>query len=326
MSHVEPATRQSRPRPKKPSGAASLCLTVAGMCVYFHGAERIRLEPPKGRHTMFLRASPHDGPCIETIDIEVLAGKVPRPDLLEPVFTTGDGWSMHRDASRYVIHPGPSRPNEGSLWTLTTDLGFRRGRVYCSDALLELAGRVTLARHVVQYPLDQLLIIHMAAARSAALLVHAAGARLGAQGIVFAGPSGAGKSTVTRLLGGDGIMPSSRFLSDDRVVLRRFGSRLSVFGTPWHGDAGAALNESTTLGAVCFLRHADRTALRALGHDEALERLLPVASVPWYHPELAAKTLDLCEFLLANYPVYELAFRPSADELADVLSESLLEP
>jgi len=134
--------------------------------------------------------------------------------------------------------------------------------------------------------------------------------------IAIDGPAGAGKSTITRLLTEHANM---RFLSDDRVVVRRFGSKLSVFGTPWPGDAGVAINESAPLKAVCFLRHAESTGFRELRPEEALEQLLPVVSVPWYQRDLADNALQLCDFLIGRYPVFELAFRPRADELVTVL-------
>jgi hypothetical protein len=104
-------------------------------------------------------------------------------------------------------------------------------------------------------------------------------------------------------------------------MLRRFGGKLSMFGTPWPGDAGVAVNESVPLKALCFLRQADATSLRPLKPEEILQRLLPVASIPWYEPELSNKALNLCEFLIERYPAYELSFRPQANDLALVLDE-----
>ncbi|MDX1431233.1 MAG: hypothetical protein R3286_02175 [Gammaproteobacteria bacterium] len=299
-------------------GAAALCLTVAGMCLYFRGAERIRMSAPPECYSTFLRESPVDGPCIDTVDLEIIAGEVPRPDLLTPVFDTGGAWSMLSDDRRCVFRLQPRANGAKPLWSLTTDLEFRRGRVYCSDTLLSDEGRVILARNLIQYPLDQLLFIHAAAARARAMLVHAAAGIVGGRGVLFAGPSGSGKSTVSRLLLESRSM---RFLSDDRVAIRRFGARLSVYGTPWPGDAGAAVNESAPLDAVCFLRHGNSTELRQLAPSETIERLLPVVSVPWYRPDLAEQPLELCAYVLENYPIFELSFRPDARELGAALDE-----
>jgi hypothetical protein len=315
----ETLRKRSRAQARELPGAASLVLSVAGVCLHFRGAERIRLAAPAEVYSHFLRASPVDGPCIDTVEMEVLGGEVPRLDLLETIFRTGDAWTLLRDERRFVFRMQPNGDASApALWSITADREFRRGRVYCSEKILSASGKAVLARNIIQYPIDQLLIMHVAAARAAGLLMHAAGGNINGQGVLFAGPSGAGKSTVTRLLSENEGM---RFLSDDRVVLRRFGERLRVFGTPWPGDAGAVLNESMPLKAICFLSHAETTGLRELDSAQALERLLRVVSVPWYQPDLAESTLALCEFLLERYPVYELSFKPVAHELSSVLDD-----
>jgi len=304
--------------PRKLPGTTALCLSVAGVCLHFRGAERIRLAAPIDCYASFLRASPADGPCIDTVDMEVIQGAVPRPDLLEPVFDTGDAWELWADERRCVFQTRVRQDDGRPLWSMTIDRGFNHGRIYCSEKAFVSSGRSILARHIVQYPLDQILMIHVAAARSAALLLHAAGGTIDGAGVLFAGQSGAGKSTVSRLLGNGSNV---RFLSDDRIMLRRFGGRLSMYGTPWPGDAGIAINESVPLKALCFLRHADDTRLRRLKREDVLQRLLPVASIPWYESELADKALSLCEFLIDRYPAYELAFRPQANDLASVFDD-----
>lgn len=316
MSDIPTPPKTSMAMPREMPGTSALCLSVAGVCLHFRGAERVRLAAPIDSYSTFLRASPADGPCIDTVEMEVIEGDVPRPDLLEPVFDTGDAWELWADDRRCVFRTRLRQDDQRPLWSMTIDRGFNHGRIYCSKNVFVASGKSMLARHIVQYPLDQLLMIHVAAARSAALLLHAAGGRIDGRGLLFAGQSGAGKSTVSRLLGnGD----SARFLSDDRVMLRRFGSKLSMYGTPWPGDAGIAVNESVPLKAICFLRHADGTSLRQLNPEEVLHRLLPVASIPWYEPGLSEKALDLCEFLIEHYPAYELSFRPQANDLSSVL-------
>ena len=318
MNSAPPPRKSSTATPKTMPGMTALCLGVAGVCLHFRGAERIRLTAPIGSYVTFLRASPSDGPCIDTVEMEVIEGEVPRPDLLEPLFDAGDAWELLADERRCVFRTRIREAGGQPLWSMTIDRGFNHGRIYCSKQVFVSSGKSMVARNIVQYPLDQLLMIHVAVARSAALLLHAAGGRIGGNGVLFAGQSGAGKSTVTRLLADT---EGARFLSDDRIMLRRFGGKLSMFGTPWPGDAGIAVNESVPLKAVCFLRQADTTSLRLLKPEEILQRLLPVASIPWYEPALSEKALNLCEFLIEHYPAYELSFRPQANDLALVLDE-----
>lgn len=318
MSESPTPRQSSTPNPRKLPGTTSLCISVAGICLHFRGAERVRLAPPLDCYSTFLRESPADGPCIDTVEMEVIEGEVPRPDLLEPVFDTGDVWELWADARRCVFQTRVREDSGQPRWSMTVDRGFNHGRIYCSKEFFECSGKSVLAKNIVQYPLDQLLMIHVAAARSAAVLLQAAGGTIDGGGVLFAGRSGSGKSTVSRLLGnGHG----ARFLSDDRVILRRFGGKLSMYGTPWPGDAGIARNESAPLKAICFLRQADGTRLRRLNPDEILERLLPVTSIPWYESRLTEEALSLCEFLIERYPAYELAYRPRANDLSSVLDD-----
>ena len=300
-------------------GTTALCLSVGGVCLHFRGAERVRLSIPVDCYSTFLRASPADGPCIDTVEMEVIEGKVPRPDLLEPLFDTGDAWELLADDRRCVFRTRTREVDGEPLWSMTIDRGFNHGRIYCSNAAFVSSGKSMLARNIVQYP-----------SRSAfddscgrGPLGSAPAARRRRQNrwqwrVVFAGQTGTGKSTVSRLLGGEN---GARFLSDDRIMLRRFGGKLSMYGTPWPGDAGIAINESVPLKAICFLRHANGTSLRSLKPEEVLQRLLPVASIPWYESGLTEKALNLCEFLIERYPAYELSFHPQANDLATVLDD-----
>lgn len=250
--------------------------------------------------------------------MEVVQGEVPRPDLLSMVFNTGDTWSLLSDSRRHVFRMNVTSETALPDWSITVDRGFNHGRIYCSENLIKPSGKSHLAHGIIHYPLDQILAVHVGLARSASMLMHAAGGSIDGHGLLFAGAGGTGKSTISRLLGN---ARNARFLSDDRIVLRRFGSKLSMFGTPWPGEAGVALNESVPLKALCFLRHGNTTELTRLGPSEARERLLPLATVPWYEPALADRANDLCDFLISRYPAFDLSFRPEADEIESVLND-----
>lgn len=250
--------------------------------------------------------------------MEVVEGEVPRPDLLSPVNQSDDTWSMLSDERRHVFQMKTQRDTDVPEWSITVDRGFNHGRIYCSDKLIEPSGKSRLAHGIIRNPLDQILVIHMGLARSASMLLNAAGGSIDGHGVLFAGATGTGKSTISKLLG---KAPNARFLSDDRIVLRRFGSKLSMYGTPWPGDAGVAVNESVPLKAICFLRHGNRTELTRLDAEDAHSRLLPVTSVPWHEPALADRAKSLCDFLVDRYPAFDLSFRPEADELESVIED-----
>ena len=310
--------KRSEAHPKELPGTTALCLSIAGLCLHYRGGDRIRLAAPAQCYSTFLRASPADGPCIDTVEMEVVEGEVPRPDLLSMVVNTGEAWSLLSDARRHVFQMNVESDSSAPNWSITVDRGFNHGRIYCSEKLITSSGKSRLAHGVIQSPLDQILTVHVGLARSASMLMHAAGGSIDGHGMLFAGSAGTGKSTISRLLGS---IRNARFLSDDRIVLRRFGSKLSMYGTPWPGDAGVALNESVPLKALCFLRHGNTTELTRLGPNEARERLLPLATVPWYEPSLADRAERLCDFLISRYPAFDLSFRPEAEELESVIGD-----
>ena len=97
------------------------------------------------------------------------------------------------------------------------------------------------------------------------------------RGYFFPGKSGAGKSTLSRLLlGRDNI----GMLSDDRVVARKIKGRFEVFGTPWAGDAEIAENKNVPLSGIFFIHHAEENMIKEIKPREAIERLMPVTSIP----------------------------------------------
>ena len=316
MNDASIPLKRSHARATQLPGATSLCLSVAGLCLHYRGAGRIRVAAPTQSYSTFLRASPADGPCIDTVEMEVVDGEVPRPDLLTTVFDTGHPWSLLSDERRHVFQLKVESQGAKPPWSITVDRGFNHGRIYCGEKMMTSSGKSRLAHDVIENPLDEILMTHVGLARSASMLLHAAGGSIDGRGVLFAGPAGTGKSTVSRLLG---KANKTRFLSDDRIVVRRFGSKLRMFGTPWPGDAGVALNESVPLKALCFLRHGNTTELTPLDPETARDRLLPVVSVPWYMPSLAERAHELCDFLVGHYPAFDLSFRPEAGELEAVL-------
>jgi len=99
-------------------------------------------------------------------------------------------------------------------------------------------------------------------------------------------------------------------LSDDRMIVRKIDGNFKAYGTPWPGDAGIAVNKSVPLRAMLFLHRGKQNEIRELTPQQALEQLLPVASIPWYDRDVLPDILDFCDDLITNVPSYELHFRP----------------
>jgi hypothetical protein len=229
----------------------------------------------------------------------------PLPDHRE-VFRCNAWKMLHAGDRRRVIRTaGPDRP---PLWVADTGEDF-------GDVTLwrEPAGESS-RRNPVCYPLDQILLVHHLASRQG-VLVHSAGAVVDGRAYILAGRSGAGKSTISRLISGD---PRIRMLSDDRVVIRRGEGVDAAWGTPWPGEAGIALNESAPLGGLLFLEKSERNTIESISSAEALTRLLPTASVPWYDTSLMTGLLDYCGSMAKAARCAVLEFRKDG-HLADLL-------
>jgi serine kinase of HPr protein (carbohydrate metabolism regulator) len=154
-------------------------------------------------------------------------------------------------------------------------------------------------------------------ARKGGAIVHAAGASICGQGMLFAGPSSAGKTTLSGLLAGQEHI---ELLSDDRMVVRRMGDQYLAFGTPWPGEAGVAVNQGVPLSALFFIYHGTDNRIREIPAQVALERLLPVASIPWFDRDVLPTALSFCDDLLSHIRAYELHFERSST-VADTLRE-----
>lgn len=150
------------------------------------------------------------------------------------------------------------------------------------------------------------------------LLLHAAGIAIDGAGHVFTGPSGAGKSTVARLAAGRGEV-----LGDENVVLRLGSAGPELFSTPFWGHSTPPamirrINRRIPLTAVYLLVQAPDFALSRLTTPAAVMALLTTEKVATERTESADAWLAAAERLIAQVPIYQLAFRPTV-ELWDFL-------
>ena len=254
------------------------------------------------------------------IAVRLEVGDASLPPDLTPVFDTGESYVIGTDGDFYYLTLQPGRLSGQQLWTAQIARDVTSVTVYCGERMVSRAGDGITLSNPLTYPLDQILLMHVLARHEGAL-VHAAGASIGGKALMFAGRSGAGKSTLSRLLDG---RPGLELLSDDRIAVRKVGGTFTAYGTPWPGDQGAALNEKAELCGICFLRHAGTNRIEPLTPGEAIERLLPVTSVPWYDRDAVSGALPFLDDLLAHVPAFDLHFTPGAGvaELAEDLLQT----
>jgi hypothetical protein len=101
-----------------------------------------------------------------------------------------------------------------------------------------------------------------------------------------------------------------RLLSDERMIVREMDGTMRAFGTPWAGTAGIARNGNAPLAGICFLKHGQSNHIEKLAAGKALEKLLPLVSIPWYDPDTAAPLIAFAKRLASRIPAYEMNFTP----------------
>jgi hypothetical protein len=221
----------------------------------------------------------------------------------ELLFDSGGVWKLYRDGAcrRFVFFSpalGPL-PYEEATFAGDFTSGVATLRRSCFQAAQSLIP--------LQYPLDELLLQGLLA-RGRGAELHACGIIDGSgRGLLFVGQSGAGKTTTARLWEG---ASGTKVLSDDRIILRRAGSRFVMYGTPWHGEAALADPSSAPLGGVFFLEHGPANALLPVRGAAAATRLFASGFPPFFDREGMDFTLAFFCDLAAEVPCHELHFAP----------------
>ncbi|MDY6952524.1 MAG: hypothetical protein SWE60_13515, partial [Thermodesulfobacteriota bacterium] len=273
-------------------------------------AASIALKGSGGHYASFLKRGDERSTDVD-IKIRVEIGNMPHRKDLEKVFSAGQAWSMYRDGQDYWMALTPPA-FKAPIWMAKMDRTFTRVVVRCGEELVSKEKGEIQVSDPVCYPLDQILLMHVLAQRRGAL-IHAAGIGINGMGYLFPGRSGAGKTTLTRQFA---VREDLELLSDDRMVIRGGNGAFRAFGTPWPGDAGIAQNKSLPLLGIFFITHGASNRIKDMTPQQALERLLPVTSIPWYDGEMIPPILSFCEDLISHVPVYELFFKPGIDLIA----------
>jgi hypothetical protein len=159
----------------------------------------------------------------------------------------------------------------------------------------------------LEYPLDELLITNWLALGRGAEIHACAVVDEDGQGYLFAGHSGAGKTTMARQWCHE---KSVTVLSDDRVVLRKIGDQIWMYGTPWHGDAELASQGCAPLTRGFFLRHAARQEMIPVSGAQAVAKLFACSFPPFFSPGGLDFTLSLLTDVTRLVPFSELGFVP----------------
>jgi len=249
--------------------------------------------------------SPAGNPESHPVTVRLLDKKtIPSLSSLEKQFETPRSWSLYRNAdSKFIVFPSQGSSNEPE-WVARIYADLKNVDIFCEGSA-----------NPVHYPLDQILLINLLVGRG--FIIHAAGAVIDGRGYIFAGPSGAGKSTISSLLLKENNVT---IFSDDRIVIKKIGHEFLMFGTPWPGDAGIAVNDCARLYGIFFLSHSQDNSIKELRPGKALANLCKVTSLPWYDGVDLQESFDLCEDLLQKIKTFELNFRPGPEIIDEIIS------
>jgi len=282
---------------------ATINIYIASVNLSASCRDAIILPEKEPSYSSFVRtASCRKFPDI-TVALEI--NNMPDTSGLPVIFDSGQSWLLYQNGDDLLLtlRQGIEGP---VIWTACFRRPADKVTIFCSELLQEKKNGVLYIANPVRYPLDQLVLMYVLANRRGALM-HAAGADIQGRGCIFPGRSGAGKSTLSHQFRG---RAGVQLLSDDRIVARRIADRYMVFGTPWPGDEGIAENKSAPVSGIFFLHQAGENRIKEVTSREALERLFPVTSIPWYDEEAMNGILSFCEELVSDVPAYELHFRP----------------
>jgi hypothetical protein len=232
----------------------------------------------------------------------------------ELLFDSGGVWTLFRGADSYTFCLRSPALGPAPYKLATLDAGFTQGRVLLSRRNFYHLPAV----YPLEYPLDELLMIHRLA-RGEGVELHACGVEdEKGRGLLFLGHSGAGKSTLARLWRSLG---SARVLSDDRIILRREEGRIWMHGTPWHGDAGVAAPLAVPLKHVYFLEQGPRNEFLPLRPARATAELLARSFVPFHSAQGLEFSLNFLGEVAAELPCRVFRFLPDASAVRAIMAD-----
>jgi hypothetical protein len=284
-------------------------VSIGGLVISLSADDRRLVSPPPGLlHEFLIPPRPPD------LDIDASwCASIEEPDGIS-LFDSGGAWHLVQmsDGSLVVVCRSTLdlSGNDEPYLEAHFDPAFSTGVVRMNAKHFE--DDRSRSAFLLDYPLDEVTVVHLLS-RQRGVEIHGCGVRDRAgRAYVFAGQSGAGKSTLGRLWA---ERRDFTVLSDERVVMRTDGAAVTVWGTPFHGDAILASPACGELAGIFFLNHAAAHSIVPTQGAHAVARLMSCAFLPFYDPRGVRSTLDAVEHALAAAPAHEFFFAPDMSAL-----------
>jgi len=230
-------------------------------------------------------------------------------------FDSGSVWRLYERDNGFQFDFSTANFGDWPYKRLLVDGKFCSATLQMSE---EGFGRCGGNADPLDYPLDELLIMHRLT-QEKAIELHCTGiVRPNGDANLFVGHSGAGKSTTTRLWTS---LEEVEVLSDDRIIVRRDESslhsshdnpkkKMRMYGTPWHGEAMYASPNSAPLTRIFVLEHGHGNVITPLTPSQAVAELFARAFVPFHRHEYVESALTFLEEVANSVPVYRYSFEP----------------
>jgi hypothetical protein len=146
--------------------------------------------------------------------------------------------------------------------------------------------------------------------RGGGIVLHSAGVLSPQGGYIFTGASGAGKSTLARLFAERG----ASVLSDERMIVRRSGSGVVAYGTPWVGSGQYAKNVSGHVTGLYCIRHGTQShRIETISPGAIMSVILQQCFLPHWDREAMDSTLAFLSDVIQRVPCRSLAFLKQPD-------------
>ena len=169
------------------------------------------------------------------------------------------------------------------------------------------AGRLPL--YPLQYPLDELVMVHLLA-RGRGVAIHgAASSTPTAAGRCSPGQSGAGKTTMARLWLPE---PGVKISATSASCCARKAMSSGCTARPGTGTGTSPTQGRAPLDRICFLRHAPRNQMTAVAATASIARLFACCFPPFYDAAGLDDVLGSLERIAASCRSVELGFVPDA--------------
>lgn len=287
--------------------ASCSCFRIGGVSVALRG----RCETDVALVPLLEQFRTLPGAADIDIQIEWTDAILPREG--RRLFDSGSVWQLFDDDRGLRFDFTVPLLGDRPYRRLFIDNQYREGTLQLSD---EYFAESRHAPDPLEYPLDELLIMHRLT-QEQAIELHGVGIA-GPDGAsnLFVGHSGAGKSTTARLWTS---LHKIEILSDDRIIVREHDDEIYMYGTPWHGEAHFALPQRAPLQRIFILEHGHGNVITRLTRSQMVAELFARAFVPFHRHEYVDHAMSFLERVADSVPCYHYSFEPDERAVETIL-------